>query len=95
MSDLLEQGWQAEIEPTGEQPWLKLSRTMRHHRNHYLDRKFINTAEARQLDVVPPGRSRCLPNAPGRNPGQTMIKGPSELAAQVTALGRKGPDCPL
>ena len=93
MSDPLEQGWQAEIEPTGEQPRLKLSRTLRGiTETHYLDRKFINTAEARQLDAAAARLQQVFAKRPWfETPqGQTMIKGPSELAAQVTALGRKG-----
>ena len=93
MSDPLEQGWQAEIEPTGEQPRLKLSRTLRGiTATHYLDRKFINTAEARQLDAAAARLQQVFAKRPWfETPqGQTMIKGPSELAAQVTALGRKG-----
>ena len=93
MSDPLEQGWQAEIEPTGEQPRLKLSRTLRGiTETHYLDRKFINTAEARQLEAAAARLQQVFAKRPWfETPqGQTMIKGPSELAAQVTALGRKG-----
>ena len=93
MSDPLEQGWQAEIEPTGEQPRLVLSRTLRGiTETHYLDRKFINTAEARQLDAAAARLQQVFAKRPWfETPqGQTMIKGPSELAAQVTALGRKG-----
>ncbi|MEC7207534.1 MAG: DNA topoisomerase (ATP-hydrolyzing) subunit B [Pseudomonadota bacterium] len=93
MSDPLEQGWQAEIEPTGEQPRLKLSRTLRGiTETHYLDLKLINTAEARQLDAAAARLQQVFAKRPWfETPqGQTMIKGPSELAAQVTALGRKG-----
>ena len=93
MSDPLEQGWQAEIEPAGEQPRLVLSRTLRGiTETHYLDRKFINTAEARQLDAAAARLQQVFAKRPWfETPqGQTMIKGPSELAAQVTTLGRKG-----
>ena len=93
MSDPLEQGWQAVVETTAEQPRLKLSRTLRGiTETHYLDRKFINTAEARQLDAVAARLQQVFAKRPWfETPqGQTMIKGPSELAAQVTALGRKG-----
>ena len=93
MSDPLEQGWHAEIEPTGEQPRLVLSRTLRGiTETHYLDRKFINTAEARQLDAAAARLQQVFAKRPWfETPqGQTMIKGPSELAAQVTAFGRKG-----
>ena len=93
MSDPLEQGWQAEVDTTGEQPRLVLSRTLRGiTETHYLDRKFINTAEARQLDAVAARLQQVFAKRPWfETPqGQTVIKGPSELAAQVTALGRKG-----
>ena len=93
MSDPLEQGWQAEVDTTGEQPRLVLSRTLRGiTETHYLDRKFINTAEARQLDAVAARLQQVFAKRPWfETPqGRTVIKGPSELAAQVTALGRKG-----
>ena len=93
MSDPLEQGWQAEVDTTSEQPRLVLSRTLRGiTETHYLDRKFINTAEARQLDAVAARLQQVFAKRPWfETPqGQTVIKGPSELAAQVTALGRKG-----
>ncbi|EHI48477.1 DNA gyrase, B subunit [SAR116 cluster alpha proteobacterium HIMB100] len=93
MSDPLEQGWQAEVDTTGEQPRLVLSRTLRGiTETHYLDRKFINTAEARQLDAVAARLQQVFAKRPWFETlqGQTVIKGPSELAAQVTALGRKG-----
>ena len=93
MSDPLEQGWQAEVDTTGEQPRLVLSRTLRGiTETHYLGRKFINTAEARQLDAVAARLQQVFAKRPWfETPqGQTVIKGPSELAAQVTALGRKG-----
>ena len=53
MAGKLEQGWQALTDLSGDKPRLALSRTLRGiTETHYLDHKFINTAEARRLDAV-------------------------------------------
>ena len=93
MAEPLEQGWQAESEQAGDQPRLVLRRTLRGiTETHYLDRKFINTAEARQLDAAAARLQQVFAKRPWfETPqSQTAVKGPCELAAQVTALGRKG-----
>ena len=93
IADVLEQGWQAHTDLFGDQPRLVLSRTLRGiTETHYLDRKFINTAEARRLDAVAGQLQEVFAKRPSFVTAQTetVLKGPSDLAAHVTALGRKG-----
>ena len=93
MADVLEQGWQAQTEQFADQPRLVLSRTLRGiTETHYLDRKFINTAEARRLDAAAGQLQEVFAKRPSfvTTQTETVLKGPSDLAAYVTALGRKG-----
>ena len=93
ISDPLERGWHAVAENANDGAQIVISRTLRGiTETHYLNRKFIQTSEARQLDkaagllqkIFAKGASFVTANA------EFAIKGPSELAAQVTALGKKG-----
>ncbi len=92
MSDPLERGWQAETK-FDDGPVITLSRTLRGITENYrLDRKFVQTAEARQLDnaagmLQKVFAKRAVFSGPG---GELIINGPFALATQVTALGRKG-----
>ena len=92
-ADELEQGWQAHTDQFDGQPRLVLSRSLRGiTETNYLDRKFINTAEARRLDAVAGKLQEVFAKRPSFVTAQTetVLKGPSDLAAHVTALGRKG-----
>ena len=93
ISDPLERGWQAEAKTGADGQHIEITRTLRGiTETHYLNRKFIQTSEARQLDsaaallqkIFVKGAVFATPNA------EFAIKGPSELAVQVTALGKKG-----
>ena len=93
ISDPLERGWQAAAETGADGAHIVISRTLRGiTETHYLNRKFILTSEARQLDsaaavlqkIFAKGALFVTPNA------EFEIKGPSELAAQIIALGKKG-----
>ena len=93
ISDPLERGWQAAAETGADGAHIVISRTLRGiTETHYLNRKFIMTSEARQLDSVAAllqkifakGAVFVTPNA------EFEIKGPSELASQIIALGKKG-----
>ena len=93
ISDPLERGWQAAAETGADGSHIVISRTLRGiTETHYLNRKFILTSEARQLDsaaavlqkIFAKGAVFVTPNA------EFEIKGPSELAAQIIALGKKG-----
>ena len=93
ISDPLERGWHAVAENANDGAQIVISRTLRGiTETHYLNRKFIQTSEARQLDkaagllqkIFAKGASFVTANA------EFAIKGPSELATQVTALGKKG-----
>ena len=93
ISDKLEQGWQALTDSSGDKPRLVLSRTLRGiTETHYLDHKFINTSEARRLDSVAGKLQEVFAKRPTfvAAHSETDLKGPSDLAAHVTALGRKG-----
>ena len=93
ISDPLERGWQAAAETGADGAHIVISRTLRGiTETHYLNRKFIMTSEARQLDsaaallqkIFAKGAVFVTPNA------EFEIKGPSELASQIIALGKKG-----
>ena len=93
ISDPLERGWKAEPRTGADGAHIEITRTLRGiTETHYLNRKFIQTSEARQLDsaagllqkIFVKGAIFATPNA------EFSIKGPSEMAAQVTALGKKG-----
>ena len=93
ISDPLERGWQAAAETGADGAHIVISRTLRGiTETHYLNRKFIMTSEARQLDsaaallqkIFAKGAVFVSPNS------EFEIKGPSELASQIIALGKKG-----
>jgi DNA gyrase subunit B len=93
ISDPLERGWQAAAETGADGAHIVISRTLRGiTETHYLNRKFIMTSEAQQLDsaaallqkIFAKGAVFVTPNA------EFEIKGPSELASQIIALGKKG-----
>ena len=93
ISDPLERGWKAEPRTGADGAHIEITRTLRGiTETHYLNRKFIQTSEARQLDsaagllqkIFVKGAVFATPNA------EFSIKGPSEMAVQVTALGKKG-----
>ena len=93
MADKLEQGWQALTDSSGDKPRLVISRTLRGiTETHYLDHKFINTSEARRLDAAAGKLQEVFAKRITfvAAHGETDLKGPSDLAAHVTALGRKG-----
>ena len=93
MVDTLERGWQAQKDFSSDKPRLVLSRTLRGiTETHHLDHKFINTSEARRLDAVAGKLQEVFAKRTTfvTTHGETSLKGPSDLAAHVTALGRKG-----
>ena len=93
MADTLERGWQAQNDLSSDKPRLVLSRTLRGiTETHNLDHKFINTSEARRLDAVAGKLQEVFAKRTTfvTTHGETGLKGPSDLAAHVTALGRKG-----
>ena len=74
-------------------PQIIVSRTLRGiTETYYLNRKFIHTSEARQLDKA----ANLLQNTFAKGvifsaaQSEYKMNGPSELASQVTILGRKG-----
>ena len=93
MVDTLERGWQAQNDFSSDKPRLVLSRTLRGiTETHHLDHKFINTSEARHLDAAAGKLQEVFAKRTTfvTTHSETNLKGPSDLAAHVTALGRKG-----
>ena len=61
---------------------------------HYLNRKFIQTSEARQLDKAGLLQKIFAKGASVNANAEFAIKGPSELAAQPH-LAKSSTNCPL
>ncbi|MBL6622073.1 MAG: DNA topoisomerase (ATP-hydrolyzing) subunit B [Alphaproteobacteria bacterium] len=91
--DTLERGWSSSINtgPLGAESILQ--RSLRGiHEEVVLDRKLINTAEARALDREAGHLQTLYGKKAQLVVGQNHIEitGPSQLAAEIVALGRKG-----
>ena len=93
LADPLERGWSG-VGRTGPMgPETMLQRSLRGiHEEVVLDRKLINTAEARALDREAGHLQNLFGKKAQLKLGQTQIEifGPSQLAAEIVALGRKG-----
>lgn len=93
VSNSLERGWTAETLTADGDPYIIVGRVLRGVRESYrLDRKFINTAEARALDAAAGNLQKIFTKKAIFSAANVdvRVKGPSDLSAHVFALGKKG-----
>ncbi len=89
----LERGWEAVLETGASGPEIVIRRTLRGiTETHRLDRRLVTTAEARHLDAAAITLQNMFAHKLTFVSGahQSEIAGPSQLAAHIIALGRKG-----